>query len=78
MKLARDLQVGDSATTDYVRGVVTIVKITARDDHAVSESGVMFQITPARTKGYDHLWYDSGWFTPINSPNERKRNGTES
>lgn len=59
------LQVGDAARTDFNRGQVTPVTITARKELAFSQSGVMFRVSPPLHGGDLDSWYDAGWFWPM-------------
>jgi hypothetical protein len=59
----RDLNVGDSAATDW-NGGLTTVTITGRKLDAHCQSGTMFQVTPALRNCARDAWLDADWFWP--------------
>lgn len=62
MSTGRKLQPGDSATTDYNGNGITQVKILARQDKTISQSGILFQVTPKLKNSGDDAWIDADWF----------------
>ena len=72
-RTARELQIGDSATTDYecgygVVGKLKTVTVTGRTEDRTSQSGMMFQVTPALKNNAPDAWFDADWFAPV-TPN---------
>jgi hypothetical protein len=72
-RTARELQIGDAATTDYecgygVGGRLKTVTVAARIEDRTSQSGVMFQVTPALKNNPPDAWFDADWFAPL-TPN---------
>ncbi len=79
-RTARDLQPGDTATTDYecgygVGGALKTVTVTARRDDRTSQSGVMLQVTPPLKNNPPDAWFDADWFSPV-LPNVRANRET--
>ena len=60
----KDLQIGDRAYTHYNGNRPTLVRIIARSENQVSQTGIMFQVSPTLKNGSKDSWYDSAWFTP--------------
>ena len=64
MKSATNLQPGDKALTEYNGRGTDIVTITNRKE-GISQSNVMFRVSPSLRNCGPHDWIDAAWFRPV-------------